>query len=133
RVVQHFPRLAGEGADHPLRRGVAAPAGQAVLHRDHLRGSAGGGYLVGCECDHRHARRGESDDEVPGAVSFRDMQTFNVLEYGAVADGKTKNTEAFARALAACAAAGRGRVLVSPGTYLTGPIRLIGNIDFHIE
>lgn len=59
--------------------------------------------------------------------------TFSVLQYGAVPDGKTKNTDAIARAVAACAAAGGGRVLFPAGTYLTGPIQLRSHIDLHLE
>ena len=58
---------------------------------------------------------------------------FSIVEYGAVGDGKTKNTDAFARAIAACGVAGGGRIIVPPGTWLTGPIELKSNIDLHLE
>jgi polygalacturonase len=57
---------------------------------------------------------------------------FNLLKFTAVADGKTKCSQSFARAIAACAAAGGGRVVVPPGQYLTGPIRLKSNVDVHV-
>jgi polygalacturonase len=57
----------------------------------------------------------------------------NILEYGAVADGKTLNTEAFSRAIDACAEQGGGTVVVPPGTWLTGPIRLKSNINLRLE
>jgi len=57
---------------------------------------------------------------------------FNIADYGAVGDGVTKNTEAFARAIAACSKAGGGRVLVPPGKWFTGPIHLKSNIDLHL-
>src|SRR5262245_57420327 len=41
--------------------------------------------------------------------------TENILRHGAVRDGKSKNTQAFAEAIRACAAAGGGRVLVPAG------------------
>ncbi len=44
--------------------------------------------------------------------------------YGAVGDGVTVDTAAFAKACAAAAAAGGGTVLVPPGHYLTGSIVL---------
>lgn len=59
--------------------------------------------------------------------------TFNVKDYGAVADGKTNNSKAFAEAITACNEAGGGRVLIPKGTYLTGPIHLKSNVDFHLE
>ena len=57
---------------------------------------------------------------------------FSVTDYGAKADG-TACTEAFAKAVAACAAAGGGRVVVPAGTWFTGPIHLKSNVDLHLE
>lgn len=58
---------------------------------------------------------------------------FPVNEYGAVGDGQTLNTAAFEKAIAACNAAGGGRIIVPPGAWLTGPIRLRSNMDLHLE
>ncbi|NHK26417.1 glycoside hydrolase family 28 protein [Parvularcula flava] len=57
----------------------------------------------------------------------------DVTSFGAIGDGKTMNTGAFAAAIEACAAKGGGRVIVPPGRYLTGAIHLTSNIDFHVE
>jgi polygalacturonase len=59
--------------------------------------------------------------------------TFSIADYGAVGDGKTVNTDAFRKTIEACAAAGGGRVIVPAGTWFTGPIHLISNLDFHLE
>ena len=59
--------------------------------------------------------------------------TFNIVDYGAVPDGKTKNTAAFAKAIAACHQAGGGRVLVPAGTWFTGPILMQSHVDLHLE
>lgn len=59
-------------------------------------------------------------------------RTFNVSEFGAVPDGKTDNTEAFKKAISACNAQGGGKVLVPEGKYLTGPIHLKSNVNFHL-
>jgi hypothetical protein len=56
----------------------------------------------------------------------------SIADHGAVADGTTKNTAAFAKAIAACADAGGGRVLVPAGRWLTGPIHLRSNIELHL-
>jgi polygalacturonase len=56
-----------------------------------------------------------------------------ISEFGGVADGKHKNTQAFARAIEACVAGGGGRVIVPPGTWLTGPIELKSNLELHLE
>jgi len=57
---------------------------------------------------------------------------FKITDYGAVADGKTDNTEAIRKAIAACNAAGGGRVVVTPGVFLTGAIHLKSNVNLHI-
>ena len=59
--------------------------------------------------------------------------TFSIKDYGAVADGKTLNTEAFKKAIDACSDAGGGRVVVPAGTWLTGSIELKSNVDLHLE
>ena len=48
------------------------------------------------------------------------------------ADGKTKATNALRRAIAKASAAGGGTVLVPPGSWLTGPIHLLSNINLHV-
>lgn len=55
-------------------------------------------------------------------------RAFPITDFGAVAGGEVKNTEAFARAIAACAEAGGGRVVVPEGEWLTGPIHLKSNV-----
>jgi polygalacturonase len=60
-------------------------------------------------------------------------RVFNVVDYGAVGDGRTLCTKAFAEAIGACSAALGGRVLIPLGTYLTGPIILRDNVDLHAE
>ncbi len=59
--------------------------------------------------------------------------TFNITDYGAVGDGHTKNTDAFAKATKACAEAGGGKVIVPAGLWLTGPIQLKSNLNLHVE
>jgi len=60
-------------------------------------------------------------------------RTFNITDYGAVGDGHTKNTKAFADAIKACAEAGGGRVVVPAGMWLTGAIELKSNLNLHLE
>ncbi|HVU35839.1 MAG TPA: glycoside hydrolase family 28 protein [Opitutaceae bacterium] len=57
----------------------------------------------------------------------------NPLDYGAVGDGHTNNTAAFARVMAACAQAGGGTVRVPAGKYLTGSIQLVDNVTLNLE
>jgi len=60
-------------------------------------------------------------------------KTYNVKDFGAVADGKTSNTLAFEKAIKECAKNGGGKVVVPNGKYLTGPIHLESNINLHLE
>ena len=56
----------------------------------------------------------------------------NVTAYGAKGDGKTKDTTAIQKALDACAGKS-GRVVVPPGTYLTGSLYLGDDTELHLE
>ena len=57
------------------------------------------------------------------------MSTYNIMDFGAVADGKTKNTEAIQKAIDACHQAGGGRVLCGTGSFLTGSLMLKSNVE----
>ena len=57
---------------------------------------------------------------------------FDITQSGAIGDGTTDCTAAIAKAVAACAEAGGGHVVVPPGEFLTGPIRLQSNVDLHL-
>ena len=59
--------------------------------------------------------------------------TCNILDFGAVADGKTNCSDAFKNAIAKCSADGGGIVYVPAGEYFTGPIHLESNINLHLE
>ncbi|MDR7370084.1 glycoside hydrolase family 28 protein [Flavobacterium aquidurense] len=60
-------------------------------------------------------------------------KTYNINDFGAVADGKTMNTAAFEKAIKACAENGGGKVIVPNGKYLTGAIHLESNVNLHLE
>ncbi|HEX6558587.1 MAG TPA: glycoside hydrolase family 28 protein, partial [Longimicrobiales bacterium] len=66
------------------------------------------------------------------APQFPD-RVFDVTRYGAVAGGSFDCTSAFAKAIAACNAAGGGRVVVPAGRFLAGPIHLRSNVELHLE
>lgn len=100
----------------------------------------------------RHNRHGLSGGEVAGRLStlrrllvlFGAMAglalaaeptvpvRFNVRDYGAVGDGRTKDTAAIARAIAACAQAGGGTVEFPAGQYLTGTIQLRSHLTLMV-
>jgi polygalacturonase len=59
-------------------------------------------------------------------------KTFNITDFGAVGDGKTLNTAALHKAIAACDQAGGGTVEVPDGRFLTGPFSLTSNLNLHL-
>jgi DNA sulfur modification protein DndE len=58
--------------------------------------------------------------------------TFNVLQYGAKADGITLNTKAIVDAITAANQSGGGTVMIPKGFWLTGPIALKSNVNLHV-
>lgn len=58
---------------------------------------------------------------------------FPITAHGAVGDGSTDCSAAIAAAIAACHAAGGGRVVVPPGVYVSGPIHLRSNVNLHLD
>jgi unsaturated rhamnogalacturonyl hydrolase len=60
-------------------------------------------------------------------------RVYSIVEYGAPTDGKGDSTAAIRAAIAACATAGGGTVLIPPGAFVTGPIYLKSNVNLHLE
>src|SRR5437773_11728013 len=56
---------------------------------------------------------------------------FPITSYGAK-PGSSDSTAAFAKAVAACSAAGGGRVTVPAGTWTTGAIELLDNVELNL-
>ncbi len=59
--------------------------------------------------------------------------TCNPRDFGAKADGATKDTAAIQGAIDACAAKGGGTVQLTAGTYLSAPIVLKSNITLQLD
>ena len=66
------------------------------------------------------------------APSFK-SDTFNIVQYGAIADGLTLNTKAVNTAISECNAKGGGVVKVPNGLWLTGPIGFKSNVNLFLE
>jgi polygalacturonase len=65
------------------------------------------------------------------APRFADRE-FSIVKFGAVEGGKQDSTEALKKAIAACAMAGGGRVIVPEGVFLTGAIHLKSGVNLHV-
>ena len=59
--------------------------------------------------------------------------TVTLTDFGAIGDGETMCTEAFANAIKHLRKQGGGHLIVPEGVWLTGPIQLRSNIDLHLN
>ncbi len=59
--------------------------------------------------------------------------TFNIVRYGAKADGFTVNTSAITQAIDLAHEAGGGTVLIPAGVWVTGPLKLKSNVNLHLQ
>ncbi len=59
--------------------------------------------------------------------------TFNIIKYGAKADGQTLNSKAINQAITACSEAGGGTVIIPAGLWLTGPVIFQNNVNLHLN
>ena len=57
---------------------------------------------------------------------------YNAADFGAIADGKTLNTEAIQQAIDACNQDGGGTVILEKGDYVSGSLLLKDNVTLHI-
>jgi polygalacturonase len=78
---------------------------------------------AGAQTPHQHEKQGKKE-----CCPF-----FNVMDFGAVADGKTYCTPAIQKAIDDCAAAGGGRVIFPAGKYLTNALFLKSNVHVEVE
>ena len=60
-------------------------------------------------------------------------RSVSVTDFGAVGNGTTLCTQAFARAMERLAAEGGGHLIVPRGIWLTEPIVMRSNTDLHLE
>jgi polygalacturonase len=59
--------------------------------------------------------------------------TFNIINYGAKADGITLNTKSINKAISDCSAKGGGVVLIPQGLWLTGPVVMQSNVNLCVS
>lgn len=66
-------------------------------------------------------------------VSSGFSQTYDAINYGAVADGSTINTMAIQTAIDSCHANGGGEVLLTGGDFVSGTLILKSNVNLRID
>lgn len=64
--------------------------------------------------------------------TFR-ANVYNIIDFGAIADGKSKSTAAINNAITKCSNDGGGRILIPKGIFLTGAIHMKSNVELHLE
>ena len=94
---------------------------------------------------HLFAQSGQIKDEIKKysrnlPFSFPELSVpsfpenkYNIIDFGAVGDGITNNTEIFKEVVDSCFNSGGGTIIVPPGIWLTGPVILKSNINLHLE
>jgi hypothetical protein len=87
--------------------------------------------------DRRHLLSIGALAALPGHGAFGKEQPpaaiLNVLDYGAVADGRTLNTRAIQSAIDSASRRGGATVYVPPGVFLTGGVVLRSRVTLHLE
>lgn len=64
-------------------------------------------------------------------MTFPD-KTYNIADFGAVADGRMPCKGAFDKAITQCSDQGGGRIIVPAGTYyMNGPLVFKSNVNIH--
>ena len=59
-------------------------------------------------------------------------QVYNILNYGAVADGETINTKAIQKAIDQCSLSG-GKVIIPAGVFITGTLYIKNNVTIYLS
>ena len=72
-------------------------------------------------------------DSPIGVENTEQTRVLSIVDYGAVADGVTLNTEAIQATIDQVSSLGGGTVLVPSGVYLTGSIWLKDNVNMHLK
>ena len=64
---------------------------------------------------------------------FSQKKTLNIIDFGAISDGKTKNTVAIQNAIDTANQMGGAVVLIPSGNFLTGVLHLKSNVELHLS
>ena len=60
------------------------------------------------------------------------QKEYNILQYGAIGDGKTLNTETIQKAIDLATGKGGGKVIVPKGRFLTGTLEMKSNVELYL-
>ncbi|HLR32047.1 MAG TPA: glycoside hydrolase family 28 protein [Fodinibius sp.] len=91
--------------------------------------------LYGCTTNSKSNNPWSQLEEIKAKIkppTFPDRDCL-ITDYGAVEGGEILNTDAIALAIQDCYEQGGGRVVVPEGTFLTGAVQLLSNINLHLK
>jgi polygalacturonase len=63
----------------------------------------------------------------------RSSTTYNILDFAARGDARTMNTNAINKAIINCNKNGGGTVWIPRGTYISGTLVLLSNVNLHLD
>ena len=75
----------------------------------------------------------KTDKSIVSDILSKEVKIYNVKDYGAVADGITKDTKAIQKAIDACTEAGGGKVWIPSGEYVIAPIHMKSNVTLSLD
>jgi len=111
-----------------------------TTRRAFLRALAGGATLAGSPLVRRAGAQAPNDPwrDLPQILAritppVFPARDFDITRFGAVGDNRHDNTDAFRDAIAACARAGGGRIVVPAGEFVTGAIELKSRVNLHVS
>ena len=88
---------------------------------------------LSCNKDNSLSVNQPNADSPTGVENTEQTRVLSIVDYGAVADGVTLNTDAIQATIDEVSSLGGGTVLVPSGVYLTGSIWLKDNVNLHLE
>src|SRR4030042_764495 len=65
--------------------------------------------------------------------TLKNQSPYNIVDFGAKADGKTVNSSAIQKAINVCNQNGGGTVIIPAGKFITGSIRMLSNVNLYLE
>ena len=88
---------------------------------------------LSCSKDNSLSVNQSNADSPTGVENTEQTRVLSIVDYGAVADGVTLDTQAIQSAIDRVSSSGGGTVLVPSGVYLTGSIWLKDNVNLHLK
>ncbi|MCF8357456.1 MAG: glycoside hydrolase family 28 protein [Prolixibacteraceae bacterium] len=92
-------------------------------------------FLAGCSPVNTGDKNWEQAEKIVAGIEEPEFpgNTYNITDFGAVADPEVNSTEAINKAIEKCSNSGGGKVVVPSGTFFTGAIHLQSNVNLVVS